>query len=33
MHMPLAAVYGPLLGFAALLTYLGVTGFKKRVLS
>ena len=33
VHMPLAAIYGPLLGFAVLLTYLGVTGFKKRVLS
>ncbi len=32
-HMPLPAIYGALLGFAALLTVLGVTGFKKRVLS
>ena len=32
-HMPLPAIYGALLGFAALLTFLGVTGFKKRVLS
>ena len=33
VHMRLPAIYGPLLGFAALLTWLGVTGFKKRVLS
>ena len=32
-HMPLPAIYGPLLGFAVLLTYLGITGFKNRVLS
>jgi ABC-2 type transport system permease protein len=32
-HMPLPAIYGALLGFAAVLTVLGVTGFKKRVLS
>ncbi len=32
-HMPLAAIYGPLIGFAVLLTWLGVTGFKKRVVS
>jgi ABC-2 type transport system permease protein len=33
VHMPLAAVYGALLGFAVVLTALGVSGFKKRVLS
>ena len=32
VHMPLVAVYGTLLAFAALLTVLGVSGFKKRVL-
>jgi ABC-2 type transport system permease protein len=32
-HMPLPAIYGALLAFAGLLTVLGVTGFKKRVLS
>jgi ABC-2 type transport system permease protein len=32
-HMALPAVYGALVGFAALLTVLGITGFKKRVLT
>jgi len=32
-HMPLPVVYGALLAFATLLTVLGVSGFKKRVLS
>ncbi len=32
-HMSLWAVYGALLGFAALFTWLGITGFKRRVLS
>lgn len=31
--MSLWAVYGALLGFAALFTWLGITGFKRRVLS
>ena len=32
-HMSLLAVYGVLLGFAALFLYFGINGFKKRVLS
>jgi len=32
-HMSLVAVYGVLIGFAALFLYLGINGFKKRVLS
>jgi ABC-2 type transport system permease protein len=32
-HMSLWAVYGALIGFAALFTWLGITGFKRRVLS
>jgi ABC-2 type transport system permease protein len=32
-HMSLWAVYGALLGFAALFTWLGINGFKRRVLS
>jgi ABC-2 type transport system permease protein len=32
-HMSLLAVYGVLLGFAALFLYFGISGFKKRVLS
>ena len=32
-HMSLWAIYGALLGFAALFTWLGITGFKRRVLS
>ena len=32
-HMSLWAVYGALLGFSALFTWLGISGFKKRVLS
>jgi len=32
-HMSLWAVYGALLGFSALFTWLGIGGFKKRVLS
>jgi ABC-2 type transport system permease protein len=32
-HMSLWAVYGALIGFAALFTWLGITGFKRRVIS
>jgi len=32
-HMSLWAVYGALIGFSALFTWLGITGFKRRVLS
>jgi ABC-2 type transport system permease protein len=32
-HMSLWAVYGALVGFAALFTWLGINGFKRRVLS
>jgi ABC-2 type transport system permease protein len=32
-HMSLWAVYGALIGFAALFTWLGINGFKRRVLS
>jgi ABC-2 type transport system permease protein len=32
-HMSLWAVYGALIGFSALFTWLGINGFKKRVLS
>ena len=32
-HMSLWAVYGALLAFSALFTWLGITGFKRRVLS
>jgi ABC-type multidrug transport system permease subunit len=32
-HMSLAVVYLVLAGFAALFLYLGINGFKKRVLS
>jgi len=32
-HMSLLAIYGVLLGFAALFLYFGINGFKKRVLS
>jgi ABC-2 type transport system permease protein len=32
-HMPLVAIYGALLGFAAALTWLGVAGFERRVVS
>lgn len=32
-HMPLTAIFLPLLGFAILFTILGVTGFKRQVLS
>jgi hypothetical protein len=31
--MSLWAVYGALIGFAALFTWLGISGFKRRVLS
>jgi len=31
--MPTVAIYGALLGFAALLSWLGIQGFKKRVLA
>ena len=33
VHMPLAAIYGALVGFSIVFTWLGVTGFKKRVIS
>ena len=33
IHMPLPAIYGALLGFSVLFTFLGIRGFKKRVLS
>jgi len=33
VHMHLAAIYGALLGFSVLFTFLGIRGFKKRVLS
>lgn len=33
IHMPLPAIYGALSGFAVLLTVLGISGFKKRVLT
>ena len=32
-HMSLWAIYGALLGFAALLTWVGVTGFQRRVVT
>ena len=32
-HMSLWAIYGALLGFSALFTWLGINGFKRRVLS
>ena len=32
-HMPLLAIYGALIGFGSLFTYVGVTGFEKRVVS
>ncbi len=32
-HMPVPAIYGALVGFASLLTWVGITGFRKRVLS
>ena len=32
-HMPAPAIYGALLGFAALLTWVGVSGFRRRVVS
>jgi ABC-2 type transport system permease protein len=32
-HMSLWAIYGALIGFAALFTWLGINGFKRRVLS
>jgi len=32
-HMSLWAVYGALIGFSVLFTWLGITGFKRRVLS
>jgi ABC-2 type transport system permease protein len=32
-HMTLLAIYPVMIGFSALFTWLGITGFKKRVLS
>jgi ABC-2 type transport system permease protein len=32
-HMPLVAIYGALIGFGALFTWVGVTGFEKRVVT
>ena len=32
-HMSLWAIYGVLIGFAALFTWLGIRGFRRRVLS
>ena len=32
-HMPGVAIYGALIGFAALLTWLGIAGFNRRVLA
>jgi ABC-2 type transport system permease protein len=32
-HMPIAAVYGALLGFAGGMTWLGIAGFRRRVLA
>jgi ABC-2 type transport system permease protein len=32
-HMPLYAIYGALIGFGVLFTWVGVTGFEKRVVS
>ena len=32
-HMPLVAIYAALLGFAAVLTWVGVTGFERRVVT
>lgn len=32
-HMPLVAIYAALLGFAAVLSWVGVTGFERRVVS
>jgi len=32
-HMPTAAVYGALVGFAVLRSWLGIQGFTKRVLA
>jgi ABC-2 type transport system permease protein len=32
-HMPTLAIYGALLGWAAVLTWLGIAGFRKRVLA
>jgi ABC-2 type transport system permease protein len=33
VHMPVGYIYAALIGFAILFTYLGLTGFRKRVLS
>ena len=32
-HMPLYAIYGALIGFGVLFTWIGVTGFEKRVVT
>ena len=32
-HMPLYAIYGALIGFGLLFTWIGVTGFEKRVVT
>ena len=32
-HMPVVAIYGAMIGFGILLTWLGIDGFKKRVLA
>lgn len=32
-HMPILAIYGALIGFGSLFTWVGVTGFEKRVVS
>jgi ABC-2 type transport system permease protein len=32
-HMPTVAIYGALIGFSVLLTWLGIQGFRRRVLS
>jgi ABC-2 type transport system permease protein len=32
-HMSLWAIYGALIGFTVVFTYLGIAGFKRRVLS
>ena len=32
-HMSLWAIYGAVIGFSALFTWLGINGFKRRVLS
>jgi len=32
-HMPVAGIYAALIGFTSLLAWLGISGFRKRVLT